>query len=115
MPPEADLNRLRHMLEAAQDAVAFASGLTRQALDDNRMVALAIVKSIEILGEAADKVSEATRSDIPAVAWTQIVGMRHRLIHAYFDIDLNIVWDTVEIDLPPLIATLDSYLLEATD
>ena len=71
---------------------------------------LSFVKEIEIIGGAAGKVSEPTRRHLPAIPWQDIVGMRNRLIHVYFDIDVGVVWDTVTKDLPPLVAALDSAL-----
>lgn len=74
------------------------------------MLVHAIVNVVQIVGEAATQVSVEARTAMPGVRWADIVGMRHRLIHAYHEVDLNIVWDTVEIDLPPLIALLDAWL-----
>jgi len=71
------------------------------------MLALAIVKCIEIVGEAAGGISQESRERFDNVPWADIVGMRHRLVHAYFDIDLDRVWDTITDDLPPLIAELE--------
>jgi uncharacterized protein with HEPN domain len=102
--------RLRHMLEAAQEARAFAAGRLRHDLDANRMLTLSLVKLVEIIGEAAAHVSPTTQSSHPRIPWPQIVGMRNRLNHGYFDVDLDRVWDTVLDDLPPLIAELESIL-----
>ena len=102
--------RLRHMLEAATEAIGFSEGLSRRDLDGNRMLVLALVKSIEIIGEAAIKVSPEARSLAPDIPWPAVVTMRHRLIHAYYDMDLDRVWDTVTEDLPPLIAVLKRLL-----
>lgn len=71
------------------------------------MLVLALVKCIEIIGEAATKVGPGTRKAYPQVPWPLIVTMRHRLIHAYYDMDADRVWDTVTEDLPPLIAALE--------
>ena len=102
--------RLRHMLDAAKEAVEFSDGRTREELDHDRMLVLALVKSIEIVGEAATKISPETRSLLPSVPWPAVVTMRHRLIHAYYDMDLDRVWDTVTEDLPPLIMALEKAL-----
>lgn len=110
MPPESDLVRVRHMVESGQMAIEFAAGRTRADLDSNPMLVHALVKAIEIVGEAAVNVGDETRRLLPAVPWPDIVGMRNRLIHAYHDVDLNIVWDTVDLDLPPLVATLKAWL-----
>jgi uncharacterized protein with HEPN domain len=102
--------RLRHMLDAAEDALNFVTGKKREDLDKDRMLALALVRSIEIIGEAGARVSAEGRAEVPQIPWMEIVAMRNRLIHAYFDVDLDIVWETVRNDLPPLVATLKSIL-----
>jgi len=105
-----DLVRLRHMLDAAREAQEFARGRQRSDLNRDRMLTLSLVKCIEIIGEAAAKVSEETRAECPSLPWADVIGMRNRLIHGYFDIDLDRVWDTVKDDLPPLAASLSSVI-----
>lgn len=102
-----DLVRLRHMLDAAREALAFTQGRTRADLGLDRMLALSLMKDIEIIGEAANQVSGATREQLPWLPWLDIVGMRNRLVHAYFDINLDILWRTAQDDLPPLIVALE--------
>lgn len=102
-----DLVRLRHMLDAAREAVTFAAGKTAQDLKSDRVLSLALVKCVEIIGEAATKVTNETRIANPQIPWIDIVGMRHRLIHVYFDVDLERVCDTIALDLPPLIQSLE--------
>jgi uncharacterized protein with HEPN domain len=106
-----DVIRLRHMLDAAQEAITFVQGRNRFDLDTDRQLALSLVKEIEIIGEAAYQVSQATRTRASMIPWEDIIGMRHRLVHAYFDINLDILWKTVQEDLPSLIATLESLAL----
>ncbi len=101
-----DAVRLRHMLDAANEAVGFAKGKSRNALDCDRMLVLSLVKDIEIIGEAAHQVSQVTRGQLQSVPWDDMIGMRHRLVHAYFDINLDILWRTVQDDLPSLIPVL---------
>lgn len=98
--------RLHHMLDAAREALTFSQNRTRAELDSDRMLVLSLVKSIEIVGEAASQVSQDAREQLPEIPWEDIVGMRNRLVHAYFDINLDILWRTVQDDLPPLIAEL---------
>jgi uncharacterized protein with HEPN domain len=93
------------MLAAAEEAVGFADGRDRDDLDADRMLALALVRSIEIVGEAGARVSEEGRAAVPDVPWREIVAMRNRLIHAYFDVDLDIVWQTIKEVMPPLISS----------
>ena len=90
------------MLDAADAANRFIAGRKRADLDADQMLLFAVVRAIEILGEAAGKVSEETRSLIGAIPWSHIVGMRNRLINGYFDIDAEIVWKTVSEELPAL-------------
>ena len=105
-----DLVRLRHMHDAACEALGFAGGRSREDLDADRQLVLALVKEIEIIGEAAGRTSLETRQQIQTLPWTDIILMRNRLIHAYFDVDLDVVWKTLTDDLPPLIEALKKLL-----
>lgn len=107
---EDDQIRLRHMLDAAREAVHFAEGRSRDDLDKDRLLALGLMKCIEIVGEAAAKISETCRETLPEVPWKSILGMRNRLVHAYFEIDLDVVWYTTTVSLPPLIPILERYI-----
>jgi uncharacterized protein with HEPN domain len=98
------------MLAASKEAMEFAAGKTRQNLQKDRIRVLAIIKSIEIIGEAASKVTEEFKSENKYIPWNDIISMRNRLIHAYFDVDLDIVWQTVKSDLPDLIKALEKIL-----
>jgi len=112
---QSDLIRLRHMLDAAREAVAFSAGRGPQDLARDRVLTLALVKCIEIIGEAASKVSAVTRDSHPGIPWADIVAMRNRLIHVYFAVDLNRVLDTIASDLPPLIVALEEALSPPPD
>jgi len=103
-----DAIRLRHMLDAAQEAMSFARGKKREDLDRERMLVLSLLKDIEIIGEAASKVSENCRQEHPEIPWREIVTMRNRLIHGYFDINLDVVWKTATEELPTLIRRLQA-------
>lgn len=105
-----DLVRLRHMLDAARKATSLVERRERSDLDKDEMLALALVRLLEILGEAAKRVSKEVRADHPQVAWPAIAGTRDRLIHGYFEVDLDIVWSIVTRDLPPLIAALERMI-----
>jgi uncharacterized protein with HEPN domain len=109
MRPE-DEERLRHMLDAAREALSFAAERTRADLDHDRLLELGLVKEVEIIGEAAAGVTDEVRAMLPQIPWLDIIGMRHRLVHAYFDINLNVLWRTVQEDLPPLVAALEDIL-----
>ena len=105
-----DMIRLRHMMAAAKEAIEFAVDKTRKDLEKDRILTLAIIKSIEIIGEAASKVTEEFKSENKNIPWDDIINMRHRLIHAYFDVNLDILWQTVNTDLPELAESLKSII-----
>ena len=98
--------RIRHMLEAALKAHQFSKGRTRGDLDKDEQLTLSLVHLLEIIGEAAGKVSESFRNRHSEIPWNRISGIRNRLIHGYFDIDMDIVWETITVRLPELIAQL---------
>jgi uncharacterized protein with HEPN domain len=98
------------MLDAAREALSFTKDRSRSDLDNDRMLVLSLVKDIEIIGEAASKVSPEVSTNNPDIPWIDIVDMRNHLIHAYFDVDVDIVWDTVTKDLPSLISTLEKII-----
>ena len=102
-----DLVRVRHMVDAAKEALSFVQGKTRDHLEQDRQLALSLIRLIEVVGEAAAQVTEGFQTSHPEIPWAVIVGMRNRLIHAYFDIDLDRVWDTAKDDLPLLVTQLD--------
>lgn len=106
-----DSRYLLAMLLAAEDAVSFTSGKTYVELLSDRQFQLALSKAIEMVGEAASRVSSDFTEAHPGVPWKKIVGMRHYLAHAYFAIDLPRIWDTTNDHLPELIDQLKSLLL----
>jgi len=98
------------MLEAALAAQEFAEGKTRDSLDTDKQFQFAVRKAIEVIGEAASKVSQETRDENPQIAWQPIIGMRNVLTHVYMYIDYDRVWDVITEDLPPLVAQLEKII-----
>ena len=109
---ESDIIRLRHMLDAAREALSFVAGRNSEDLGRDRMRVLALVKEIEIIGEAASRISDESRKALPRIPWPKIIAMRNRLIHAYADVDLSIVWDTLTGALPELLRELETALAD---
>ena len=107
---ERDETRLHDMLDAAIKAREFAAGKTRAMLDTDELLAFALVRALEIVGEAASRVSQDTRSRHPQIRWKEIVGMRNKIIHDYLSVDYEIVWDVVTNDLPDLIRELETIV-----
>src|SRR6202035_2628397 len=110
---EDDRIRLRHMLDAATKAVLIAAGRDRKdlELDDDPLVD-ALVRLVSVIGEAANRVSSSARSELDGIPWLDVIGMRNRLIHDYYDIDLDILWATVQDSLPALIRSLTPALTQ---
>jgi uncharacterized protein with HEPN domain len=98
------------MREAASAALAFTAAKDRASLDADLQLQFALVRALEIIREAAARLTEETRAAHPEIPWVNIVGMRNRLVHGYFDVDLDIVWRTVSEYLPPLIDALDALI-----
>lgn len=107
---ETDLTRLKDMLDAVNKVLEFANERSRADVYHDDMLAFALVHAVQIIGEAARLVSESTQNQFAEIPWTEIIGMRHKLVHDYFSIDRDIVWDVVEMDLPPLKQKLEAIL-----
>lgn len=102
-----DDSYLLDMLLAAREAKEFTTDLSFEKFQQNRVVQLAVLKAIEVIGEAASRVSAESTEAHPEIAWTKIIGMRNRLVHGYFNVNLKRVWETVQQDIPGLISQLE--------
>jgi uncharacterized protein with HEPN domain len=98
------------MLDHAREARSMVKGKSRADLQRDRMLELALVRLIEVVGEAAARVSPEGCNKYSRIPWPEIVGMRNRLVHGYDQVDLDVLWDTIEYDLPPLVAELERIL-----
>lgn len=105
-----DRVRFEHMPAAARDALSFAAGRSRADLDSNALLRRGLLNCVQEIGEAAARMTVAGRERAADLPWGQIVATRHILVHAYFRVDLNILWDVIERDLPPLIASVERAL-----
>lgn len=101
-----DRVRLRHMIEAGEAIADFVAGRARIDLDKDLMLMFAVVRAVEIIGEAASRVSDETRAAHADIPWKAIVAMRNRLAHAYFDVDADIVWVAATQEIPALLRRL---------
>lgn len=105
-----DKVRLQHMLDAALEIRQYVQSSIREDLNQDRKLVHSLVRLFEIIGEAASQVSEELREEVPEVPWSIIISMRNRLVHAYFSINLDIVWSTSKDDIPTLITELKKLL-----
>jgi uncharacterized protein with HEPN domain len=99
---KSDSIRIRHMLDAINKALHFMKDKSREDLSNDELLSLALVRLLEVLGEAAAKVSADVTDKYPAIPWHEIIGTRNRLIHGYDDVNLDILWQIVSVDLLPL-------------
>jgi len=101
---------VHHMLDHAREAVEMVRGRSRADLDSDRQLNLALVRLVEVIGEAANRVPDDFRSRHPHVPWRQTIGMRNRMVHGYDVIDFDILWSVLQKDMPPLIEALEKIL-----
>ncbi|MCJ7623698.1 MAG: DUF86 domain-containing protein [Anaerolineaceae bacterium] len=101
---------LKQILAYSREAVEFAHNRVREDLDQDRMLNLALVRLIEIIGEAANHVPREYQSQYPEIPWIQMIGARNRLIHGYDNIDFDILWVILNEDLPDMIENLEKIL-----
>ena len=112
MTQHSDDVYIEHMLAHAREALDILGKRTREDLAGSRVLQLALLHLVEIVGEAASKVSPATRSKLNALPWRGMVGMRNRIIHGYDTVNIAVLWDTLEHDLPELVAKLEACIVE---
>ena len=114
MPDPSMLNRdyvrLQHMLDASQAAISHLLDKNRNDFDHNRLLLNGVVRELEILGEAASRISQTVREQFPFLPWREMISLRNRLIHAYFDVNNQAIWLVVKESLPPLILQLEAIL-----
>jgi uncharacterized protein with HEPN domain len=113
MLPERDRVFIAQMVEGAEAALEFSADHTRESFASDRLVAFAVVRAIQLIGQAARGVSEPVRAASPEIPWRQMIGVRNVVVHDYADVDLALVWKTVREDLPGLILRLNAILEES--
>lgn len=97
-----DQQRLEHILDAIHEIESYTAGAGLSAFLSNSMMKFASIKQIEIIGEAANYITEETKQQFSDIEWRRITGMRHILVHEYFGVDANLVWQVIINDIPVL-------------
>jgi uncharacterized protein with HEPN domain len=113
MASDEDIVRVKHMLDYAREAVELSHGRSRADLDADRLYNLAMTRLVEVIGESAARISSATQQLHSEIPWPQVIAARNRLIHGYDQINFDILWDIIELDLPPLIFQLERIVSAA--
>lgn len=103
MPPPDDLLLIGHMVDMARTAQQLIAGARRETLDTDVKLQLALVRALQVIGEAAWRVTDPLKDKYPALPWRQIAAFRHRAVHEYFAVDYDIVWRIASRELQPLI------------
>ncbi len=107
---QRDKEYLLDILEAAKLALEYVRGKTREEFFNDLQCQDAVIRRLEVIGEAARRISEETQFSYPDLPWSDMIGMRNVMIHEYDDVDLVIVWETVHNDLPQLIDSLEKII-----
>jgi len=102
--------RLQHILDEAGEVLQFVKGYSFDGFKKDSKTVHAVLRAIEVMGEAASKISPEYKNIHSHVPWNQIVGMRNHLVHVYFDVDYDTVWKTVQEDIPHLIRIVEELL-----
>ena len=113
--PIRDISRLRHILEQIDNTQCFTSGKSLSDLDNDLLLRYAVVKCLEIIGEAAYMLTNEFKEAHPETPWRQIINMRHVLVHGYYNITMPIVWTIINTDLPALRPQIEQYIEELTN
>jgi uncharacterized protein with HEPN domain len=112
MPPDEDVVRLQHMAEAIQEILEFTSNTEPKAFHEERPLQHLVIRDLVILGEAASRISAAYRENHSDIPWRDMIDLRNRLVHVYFDMNLDVIWETVLQDLPELLEQINACLSE---
>ena len=110
MPSVRELNYLWDILNSAESIQSYVLGVTEEGFYANPLLQDAVIRRFEIIGEAAARISDETRALIPELPWRQIVGMRHRLIHEYDNVHSDVIWESTQTDMAPLIKAITPWV-----
>lgn len=102
-----DMIYLGHMLDTAQKIATKVHGVSRQIYDDDENLRLALAHLVQVIAEAARRVSSHSQIAYAHIPWREMIGMRHKIVHDYMDVDEDVVWEVVTKDIPPLITKLE--------
>jgi uncharacterized protein with HEPN domain len=110
MAKPRDIDRLHHMLDSAKRAVEYSQNKSLEEIQSNELLSLALIRLLEVFGEAARCTSESLQKRHPEIPWAEIIGTRAWVAHGYMDIDMRIVYNVMMNDLPPLIVLLPGII-----
>ena len=114
MSQKNDRVYIQHMIDNSNKAINFIKDINRKDFDNDEKLRLALTHLLQIIGEAARRISPEFRSNHPQIPWKEIVGMRSKVVHDYLNVDEDIVWQTIKNDLPALILELEKILQSET-
>ncbi len=103
---ENDINRLHHMFDSAKEITVLTAQKNRESVLNDRVLVLALLRLLEVIGEAASRIELESRKEFPNIPWKQIIGLRNRLIHGYDSVDMDILWKIISEEIPQLVDRL---------
>ena len=106
---------LQDIVTAAARIASYVEGITRSEFEADRMRIDAVIRNLQIIGEAVKKIPDSTQKEYPNIPWQEIAGLRNRVTHVYFDVDINIIWDVVQFELPILKTQIQQILKEKSE
>lgn len=106
---------LQDIVEAADRIASYVEGATRGEFEADQMRIDAVIRNLQIIGEAVKKIPDSIREGYPSIVWQEITGLRNRVTHVYFDVDINIIWNIVQFELPMLKIQIQQILKEKSE
>jgi uncharacterized protein with HEPN domain len=114
MTPRRPEDFLQDMVNYAEDAINFVAAMDFATFEQDKRTSYAVVRAVEVIGEAAKNIPQSLKDQYSNIPWRSIAGMRDKVIHQYFGVDLQVLWDTVQQDLPPLKTAIAQVLADLT-
>lgn len=106
---------LQDIVEASERIASYVKGVTHSEFETDQMRIDAVIRNLQIIGEAVKKLPDSIRDEYPNIAWQEIAGLRNRVTHVYFNVDINIIWDVVQSELPLLLTQIQQILKEISE
>lgn len=112
MTSRTNLDYANDILDSIKDALAFASGMSQAEFEEDKKTLYAVVRSLEVMGEASKRIPESVQKKYPKIPWKKMIATRDKLIHGYSGIEKAVIWEVIKADLPPLLPPVEKMVRE---